>query len=78
MTDAEAQTILYEMRYTPHPKMGQAIHHALQALADRAALVVICEDGIQGTEDDDPDCLLGMSYRATHAARRHMRGEGQP
>ena len=68
MTDDEAKTILHEMRYQPSARMAEALRHALQAIADRAALVEAWRDANATVSQGGFATLLAT-------ARRHMKGE---
>ena len=84
MTDDEArEEIEWLLKGPLFLERKQALHHALQALADRQALVAAivrlyeCKSEVAGEPaiwwaDNEAQRMTGEAY---DAARRHMRGE---
>ena len=70
MTDDEARTILHEMRHQPSARMAEAVRHALQAIEDRAAVLLLYDEDGGGTPGHHEARL-----RLHFAIERHMRGE---
>lgn len=75
MTDAEAKdeskTAWAKMDYDVTVVSREFLQHALQALADRVALVAALDDEFETVAD-----VHKHTYGTISAARRHM--EGQP